>query len=83
MPVYVQLAGSLAILVPFVLVQFKRMTSDSLVYLVLNTAGSGVLALDAALGAQWGFLLLEGVWAIVSLVGVVRVLRGKSVPKAH
>jgi hypothetical protein len=83
MPVYVQLAGSLAILIPFVLVQLKRMSSDSLPYLVLNVVGSGVLALDAALGAQWGFLLLEGVWAIVSLIGIVRVLRGRRAPSAH
>lgn len=83
MHVYIQLAGSLAILVPFVLVQLKRMRSDSLGYLLLNVVGSGVLAVDAALGEQWGFLLLEGVWAVVSLVGVVRVLRGRSAPTAH
>ena len=83
MHVYIQLAGSLAILIPFVLVQLKRMRSDSLGYLLLNVVGSGVLAVDAAVGAQWGFLLLEGVWAIVSLVGLVRVLRGRSAPTAH
>ena len=27
----------------------------------------GVLAVDALLGRQWGFLLLEGVWAVVSV----------------
>ncbi len=83
MHVYIQLAGSLAILIPFVLVQLKRMRSDSLGYLLLNVVGSGVLAVDAAVGAQWGFLLLEGVWAIVSLVGLVRVLRGGSAPTAY
>jgi hypothetical protein len=39
-------------------------------YLILNLAGSAVLAADAAAGSQWGFLLLEGEWAVVSLVGL-------------
>lgn len=82
MHVIIQLAGSLAILVPFVLVQLRRMRSDAVAYLLLNVVGSTVLAVDAALGAQWGFLLLEGVWAIVSVVGLFRVRRGR-VPAAH
>lgn len=72
MHVIVQLAGSLLILVPFVLVQLGRMSSKRRPYLLLNLVGSTVLAVDAAFGAQWGFLLLEGVWAIVSLVGLVK-----------
>lgn len=69
----VQVGGSLLILVPFVLAQLGRLTPSSLLYLVLNLVGSAVLAVDAALGGQWGFLLLEGVWALVSLVSLVRV----------
>lgn len=37
---------------------------------MLNLAGSAILAADAAAGAQWGFLLLEGAWALVSLLGL-------------
>ena len=31
-----------------------------------------VLAIDAGHGRQWGFLLLEGTWAVVSLLSLVR-----------
>ena len=68
----IQIAASLLILVPFVLAQAGRLTPSSLPYLVLNLVGSTVLPVDALLGAQWGFLLLEGVWAIVSAGSLVR-----------
>lgn len=71
----VQVAGSLLILVPFVLAQLGRLTPSSFQYVVLNLVGSTVLAIDAARGHQWGFLLLEGVWALVSLASLVRTRR--------
>jgi len=54
----VQIAGSLLILVPFVLVQLGRLRTEAVVYGALNLAGSAVLAVDALHGRQWGFLLL-------------------------
>jgi hypothetical protein len=66
----VQIAGSLLILVSFGLVQLHRMSTRSGAYLLLNLAGSAILAANAAAGAQWGFLLLEGAWVLVSLLGL-------------
>ena len=43
-------------------------------YLVLNLVGSFVLAVIAWVDERWGFLLLEGVWAIVSAVSLADVL---------
>ncbi len=73
----IQIAASLLILVPFVLAQVGRLMPSSPAYIVLNLVGSIVLAIDALLGAQWGFLLLEGVWAIVSAISLVRWARGR------
>ena len=70
----VQVTASLLILIPFVLVQLGRLTVSATSYLVLNLVGSATLAVDAALGRDWGFLLLEAVWAVVSLVGLVSAL---------
>jgi hypothetical protein len=73
----VQIAGAIAILTAFVLVQLGRMDPASIPYLVLNLVGSFVLAVDAAIGREWGFLLLEGVWAVVSAWSLVRVVSGR------
>ena len=71
----VQVGGALLILAAFILAQMGRLETDSLVYLGLNLVGSTILAIDAWVGAEWGFLLLEGVWAIVSAVGLARTFR--------
>ena len=66
-----QVAGAMLILVAFVLVQFRKMDPQSRAYLLLNLLGSALLAYLAAIDRQWGFLLLESVWALVSLWGLV------------
>jgi hypothetical protein len=71
MEIVIQIAGSVLILVAFGLAQLGVLDVKSRRYLVPNFVGSAVLAVDAAVGAQWGFLLLEGVWAVVSGVGLV------------
>ena len=78
----VQVTASLLILIPFVLVQLGRLTASSRAYLVSNLVGSATLAVDAALGRDWGFLLLEAVWAVVSLIGLVSALRPRPEPPA-
>jgi len=77
MGVVVQVAGSLVILLAFGLAQLGAIDVKSKRYLLPNIVGSGVLAVDALLEQQWGFLLLEAVWAIVSVAGLIAVLTGR------
>jgi hypothetical protein len=74
----VQIAGSLLILTAFAASQAGRLPIDSQLYLVLNFVGSAVLAVLAWIDQQWGFLLLEGVWALVSLYSLIQLLRGRT-----
>jgi hypothetical protein len=71
----IQIVGALLILTAFAAVQFERMRPDSRLYLALNLVGSAILAVLALAAAQWGFVLLEGVWAIVSAWGLAAALR--------
>jgi hypothetical protein len=71
----VQVAGALLILAAYAAAQAGRLDPHSIVYLVLNLVGSVVLAVLAAVETQYGFLLLEVAWAIVSLWSLVQVMR--------
>jgi hypothetical protein len=74
----VQVVGAVLILVPFAGQQLRGLSPASAAYLWPNLAGSAVLAVLAASGQQWGFLLLEGVWALVALRGLVLLARGRA-----
>jgi hypothetical protein len=57
--------------------QLGRISAVSRTYLWLNLVGSVILAVLAYASEQWGFVLLEGVWSIVSAWSLVQVLRGR------
>lgn len=72
MELILQFAGAVGVLLAFALLQFRRTTAHSWLYLSLNLVGAGILAWLAVVGSQWGFVILQGVWALAALVGLVR-----------
>lgn len=62
----IQIIGALIILGAYAAGQLGEMPTDSRRYLLLNLVGSVVLAVIAVVEGQIGFILLEGIWAIVS-----------------
>jgi len=71
----ISVIGALLILIPFAANQINRLNRDSAAYQLMNLAGSGTLAVIAVIEQQYGFLLLEGSWALVSLWGLISVLK--------
>ena len=77
MEAVIQVVGAVLILVGFIAAQRGRMSPHSRTYLLLNFVGSAILATLAAMHSDWGFLLLEGVWALVSAWALIELARGR------
>lgn len=76
----ISVLGALAILAAYAANLFGLIQPSNLWYSVANFLGSAVLTVVAVVDRQLGFLLLEGTWALVSLWGIVSVLRGRGAP---
>jgi len=72
----ISVVGAVAILAAFAANQLGKVELDNLPYQLANLVGSAILTAVAVIEVQLGFILLEGVWALVSLRSVVKILRG-------
>ena len=72
---FVSITGAVLILIAYTAHQLKRMNAHTVVYQVLNLLGGVCLCSTAVAAKQYGFILMEGAWSILSLVGLVKVLR--------
>ena len=73
-----QWVGAVLVLAAFTLSQWGIWSVRSYRYLTFNFIGGGGLAAAAVITRQWGFVLLEGVWAVVAGQGLVVRLRRSS-----
>jgi hypothetical protein len=77
----IQIIGALIILGAFAASQLGEMPTDSRLFLLLNLVGSVVLGIIAVVEGQIGFILLEGVWAVVSAWGLFVILGEEAGPQ--
>jgi hypothetical protein len=75
-----EVTGAILILVAFALAQFRGLDRHGAPYLVLNLVGSAILTVSAVTHRQWGFLLLQSIWALVALWGLLGLVRQWEAP---
>ncbi len=72
----ISVIGALLILGAFAANLLRWLNTSNLWYSLINFVGSAILTVVAVIDQQLGFILLEGVWALVSLWGITVTLRG-------
>ncbi|HVX51725.1 MAG TPA: hypothetical protein VHB48_16305 [Chitinophagaceae bacterium] len=75
---YIGFAGVLILLVAFLLNLAGKLQKDGLYYALLNTIGAGLACFASILIHYIPFVILEGCWAIVSLIAVVKYFKVKN-----
>ncbi|MBL7959589.1 hypothetical protein JNL27_05050 [bacterium] len=69
------LTGSIGVgllLLAFFLNVFKKISFDSYTYILLNIFGAAISGYASYLIDYWPFVILEGTWALVAVVALIR-----------
>ena len=75
-----QVIGAVLILAGFALAQTGKVSVEATSYLIVNLVGSALLGVLAYQDRDWGFVLLEVVWGLVSLWALVKKSGGVRAP---
>ncbi|HEV8673998.1 MAG TPA: hypothetical protein VGX21_08130 [Methylomirabilota bacterium] len=71
----ISIAGALLILGAYAANQLAILDRRDRTYNLLNLVGAVVLTVIAFRARQWGFVLMESVWAVVSIPPLFGVIR--------
>jgi hypothetical protein len=67
--------GVMLILMAYFLSTFRLISSQHFIFFILNSVGAALACLASFLIHYWPFVVLEGTWTLVSVVGLVRSRR--------
>jgi hypothetical protein len=70
----ISVIGAVLILVAYAALQLNRLHAETVAFQTLNLFGGIFLCITAVSLRQYGFILVEGLWAILSAVGLWRVV---------
>ena len=79
----ISVLGALAILGAFAANQLGWIRPSQLSYAAANFVGAAILTAVAVVDRQIGFVVLQGAWTLVSLWGIVAILRGGGRGRNH
>lgn len=74
METIIGIAGATLILIAFLLNQFGKLSNKNILYDFINFVGSGLMVVYAIMLSSIPFLILNIVWAGVSLKDVIKYL---------
>ena len=63
------------ILIAYFLNIFSWIKKDGVLFFVLNIIGASIACYASVLIRFWPFIILEGTWAIVSVIGLVKSIK--------
>lgn len=77
LPDFIGLIGVLLILIAYFSSQFWTWTTDSILYLLANLAGSLFIAFSLLFHWNLSAFLIELAWSLISMAGLIRVFYKK------
>ncbi|MFM9908927.1 MAG: hypothetical protein ACKVOW_06255 [Chitinophagaceae bacterium] len=66
------------ILIAYFCNTFKFLPGNGKLFFLLNMAGAALACYASWLISFWPFIILEGIWCIVSIIGLIRSIEKKS-----
>jgi hypothetical protein len=62
-------------LIAYFCMSFKWMSAHGRIFFLLNTVGAVLTCFASCLISYWPFVVLEGTWAVVSLIALMKAKR--------
>jgi len=70
--------GVIVLVITYGMLQLNKLSSDALAYSLLNAVGAGLIVISLLYDFNLSALLMEVFWVLISLLGVYRYFRLKS-----
>ena len=72
--------GVVLIILTYLLLQLRRITSESLLYSVLNMVGAALIIVSLLFDFNLSAFIVEAFWVIISVIGIVYYYRHRPKP---